>query len=265
MRLAILGDPVAHSLSPLLHNAALRAAGLPGEYVARRVDASGLVVAFDDLRSGQLDGANVTMPHKMLAAGTCDGLAATAARSGAVNTLVRIGTAVVGHNTDVDGVRLAWGSAGLPTSDAVLVLGAGGAAAAALLALDGRKLFLAARRPDHAAALVEHVGVDAAVVEWASPMPGAVVVNATPLGMRGESLPNGVVESCSGLLDMVYGPGGTPAGRAAAAAGVPVADGTTMLLGQAVESFRLWTGRAAPVAAMTTALATAAHRAEAHA
>lgn len=254
MRLAVLGDPVAHSLSPALHGAALRELGIPGEYVAIRVDEDGLGRAVDDLRHGRLDGANVTMPHKALAANLCDERSEAARRTGAVNTLTRLGTSVVGHNTDVDGVRHAWNWGGLPTGTPVLVLGAGGAAAAALVASGPADLHLASRDPVRAAALVEGVAAAASVIHWGEAVAGAVVVNATPVGMRGEQLPEGVLASACGLLDMAYGPAPTPAITEAIERGLPHADGQMMLLGQAVESFRLWTGREAPVEAMRRAM-----------
>jgi shikimate dehydrogenase len=85
-------------------------------------------------------------------------------------------------------------------------------------------------------------------------VPGAVVVNATPVGMKGERLPDGPVEAATGLLDMAYGFEPTPAVITALRLGLPVADGVAMLIGQAVESFRLWTGRAAPEDAMRAEL-----------
>ncbi len=254
MRLVVLGDPVAHSLSPLLHGTALRALGLDGEYTVRRVDAGGMRTAAAELRAGALDGANITMPHKHLAAELADRCSDRARRSGAVNTWVRVGDEIVGHNTDVVGVHHAWQWAGLPSEAPVRVLGAGGAAAAALLALEHRTIYLTARRPDAAAATAARVGVEVTLAPFDARVPGSVVVNATPLGMHGEVLPAAVLDGVSGVLDMAYGAAPTPAVGWAAAQGLPVADGTDMLLGQAIESFRLWTGRQAPVTDMRAAL-----------
>ncbi len=250
----MLGDPVAHSLSPHIHTAALAATGIPGAYTARRVEGAGLAAAVAEIRAGTLDGANVTMPHKETAAALCDRLAGAARRIGAVNTLVRVGDDVVGHITDVDGVRLAWEWEQLPTDTPVLVLGAGGAAAAACIALEGRNVAVTTRRPETADALVARIATGATTVPWGSGVLGAVVVNATPLGMRGERLPEGVLAQAAGLLDMAYGSGTTPAVATMRRRGLPAAGGVTMLLGQAVESFRLWTGRTAPLAAMRAAL-----------
>ena len=92
---------------------------------------------------------------------------------------------------------------------------------------------------------------------WGAAIPGAVVVNATPMGMHGESLPPGLLEQSIGLLDMTYAVTPTPAVRLAAGLRLPVADGLSMLVGQAVLSFQLWTGRTAPVQAMRRAVETA--------
>ncbi len=254
MRLVLLGDPVAHSRSPAIHQAALDHLGIPGRYEARRVDGAGLAGAVAELRAGTLDGANVTMPHKAAAAALADRSTGDARRAGAVNTLSVAAGEVRGALTDVGGVRRAWQWAGLPDDVPVLVLGAGGAAGAALLALEGRAPAVSARRPDAAAALAARIGVAAEVVGWGEARPGRVVVNATPLGMGGEPLPAGVLDGALGLFDMAYGAEPTPAVAAFRAAGRPAADGLDMLVAQAAESFTIWTGEPAPVEVMRAAL-----------
>ena len=243
MRLVLVGSPVGHSLSPTIHRAALAAAGIDGTYDALEVDEDGLAAVIDRIRGGDLDGANVTMPHKQAAARLADRLDSRATRAGAVNTLYRRDTTVWGATTDVDGVRGAFRHGGLDQSGPVLVLGSGGAAAAALLALEGRALRVATRRPETARMLLARLSVVAEPAEFGRPWEGATVVNATPIGMHGEALPAGVVEASVGLLDMAYGVQATPAVRAARAAGRPVADGLDMLVAQAAASFALWTGR----------------------
>ena len=254
LRLVVLGDPVSHSLSPAIHNAALSAAGIDGEYTARRVDADGMRRAITELREGTLSGANVTMPHKGLAAELADRLEPRAKRARSVNTLWSEGGLVRGDSTDIDGVITAWAWAGLPEDAPVLVLGSGGAAAAAILALEGRELTVAARRPDQAQALLAALAVDAQLASLGVPLPGAVVVNATPVGMRGEALPTEVVAASSGLFDMAYGSRPTPAVRLAREQGLPVADGPDMLLAQAAASFAIWTGVNPPLDEMRAAL-----------
>ena len=246
MRLAILGSPVGHSLSPAMHNAALAYAGLDGGYEARDVDVDGFLGAATELRAGRLTGANVTMPHKLLAYEVCDEHTVAASRVGAVNTLTMAGSSLLGANTDVAGVTAAWSTADLPTEGPVVILGAGGAAAAAQVALAGRDLFVVARRPELAAAAVSKCGSGAAVLAWEEPIPPAVVVNATSLGMAGETLPEHILDVAIGLLDMPYSNEPTRAVRTMQARGLPVAGGLEMLVGQAVGSFQLWTGIAVP-------------------
>jgi len=250
----VLGDPIEHSLSPVLHRAALASSGLLGSYERRRVSVAGMKDAVVEIREGILQGANVTMPHKQLAAALSDRVSTLAARAGAVNTLVSVNGDVVGHNTDVAGIRNAWRAKGLPEDAAVLILGTGGAAAAALLALEGRRLMVSGRRPKAADALIAQVGVAATTVEWGTRRDGVVLVNATPLGMSGESLPHGLVDSAAGLFDMAYGASRTAAVTAAGSRSLPSVNGVEMLLHQAAVAFELWTGMTAPLAAMGAAL-----------
>lgn len=242
IRLAVLGDPVAHSRSPAIHTAALAAAGIEGGYEARRVNGEGLRRACDEVRHGHLDGANITMPHKAEAALLADRLSPVGERSGSVNTWYRDAGRVVGTSTDGAGIIYALDQAGISADLPPLILGAGGAAAAALLALEERRPMIAARRPEAAHALVDRLAIEVEVVPWAQAMPDALVVNATPLGMAGESLPPGVVAGAAALLDMAYGSEPTPATVQARRRGIPVADGIAMLVGQAAASFELWTG-----------------------
>jgi shikimate dehydrogenase len=253
VRLVLLGDPVEHSRSPAIHNAALAAAGIEGRYTARRVGEQGVYLACSEIRAGSLDGANVTMPHKRVAAVAADRLSPAAERSRAVNTLLLEGGEVVGENTDVGGVLRAWEKAGLPHDAPVLVLGGGGAAAATLVALEGADLSVATVPAGDGAALAEMVGIEAPEVAWGRVIDGAVVVNATPLGMAGERLPAGVVEAAAGLLDFPYGAETTNAVKTAQKLGIPAADGIDILVAQASLSFSLWTGVGAPVEVMELA------------
>ena len=254
IRLVVLGDPVGHSLSPRLHAAALAALSIEGTYEARRVDGAGMKSAAEEMRRGALDGANITMPHKGIAAVLADELDPISERTGSVNTWVRDAGRLVVYSTDGQGVRFAIRHAGLPESGPVLILGSGGAAAAAAAALTDRSLFLSARREEAAAGLVERLNSTTTVLPWGTAVDGALVINATPLGLGGEELPAGVVESATGLLDMVYRATMTPAVAEATRRGIPATDGVPMLVGQALESFRLWTGREVPPAVMLEAV-----------
>ena len=253
MRLVLLGDPVEHSRSPAIQNAALAAAGIEGSYEVRRVDRAGLASAVDEIRYGGLDGANVTMPHKESAFALVDRVSEIALRAGAVNTVIHREGMAAGDNTDVSGLLRAHDDLGLSESAPVHVLGSGGAAAAALVAFAGREISISARSGDRAAALLQRTRVNGEVVEWGDPVQGAVVVNATPLGMAGETLPDGIVERAAALIDLPYGDQRTPSVVSALALGFPVADGRDVLLAQAAASFELWTGVAAPIEAMRAA------------
>ncbi|MDH3469791.1 MAG: hypothetical protein OEM94_00585 [Acidimicrobiia bacterium] len=249
MKLALLGDPVDHSRSPAMHQAAMTELGIEGTYEARAVDRQGLEKAFEDLRSGALDGANVTMPHKMAAARLCDELAEESALTGVANTLIG-GVRVVGALTDVHGIVAAGAAAGVDTDQPVLILGSGGAAAAALLAMRGRPVRVAARHPQHGGELLERLDAPGEIAPWGIPWLGAVVVNATPLGMNGESLPDGVVEAASGFIDLTYGASPTPAVELARSLDIPTADGLSVLAHQGAKSLELWTGLEAPIELM---------------
>ncbi len=254
MRLALLGDPVAHSRSPIIHRAAMRVLGISGSFEARRTDDAGVAAACAEMRSGILDGANVTMPLKGVALGVVDRASEMATRAGAVNTLSMRGGLVYGDNTDVGGIRDVWDRRQLPDSAPVLVLGAGGAAAAVLLACADSELLVSSRRVGLAMAVAIRLGVDATEVAWGVPVSGAVVVNATPLGMGGESLPAGVVENAAGLFDMAYGALPTPA--VTVARHLRVVDGIDMLVAQAARSFQIWSGFTAPIEVMENAART---------
>jgi shikimate dehydrogenase len=248
----LLGNPVEHSRSPQIHRAALDRLGLAGSYEARAVDEQGVEEAFAAMRRGDVDGMNVTMPHKNLAARLCDRLDPPAARAESVNTVTREGDEIVGYSTDIIAIGELWDR--FPAGAPVLVLGTGGAAAAAAVALGHLRLYLAGRRPGVTTELAARLGIDAGEVRWATPVVGAVVVNCTPLGMNGEPLPGPVVDLSAGLFDMAYGPAPTPAIRRSQELGLPAVTGPEMLVAQAAASFRLWTGRPAPVAEMAAAV-----------
>ena len=252
MKLALLGDPVAHSLSPALHGAAFRSVGLTGTYGVQQVARGELAAALDAVRRGDIDGVNVTMPHKRRAAELVDTLDPAATATGAVNTITRLGRRLTGHNTDVAGVKQAATWANLPDHAPVLVLGAGGAAAAALQAFRGRDLLVSARREDASRRLADATGAE--TVAWGDAVPASVVVNATPLGMRGETLPQQILEAAVGVFDMAYGTEPTKAVATCRRAGIPVVEGADMLLFQAVRAFELWTGRRPDPEAMRAAM-----------
>ncbi|HEX6300235.1 MAG TPA: hypothetical protein VF148_07210 [Acidimicrobiia bacterium] len=240
-RLAVLGDPVEHSRSPQLHETMLEIAGLAGEYHRIRADDDVLRTAVDELRQGRWDGLNVTMPLKEAAARMADSLSPAAVKSGSVNTLVRSDSVIEGDSTDSLAFRDLLRSGRFADSTSVLILGAGGSAAAALASMeDASNVYVAARRTPPAEELTTRLGGE--VVSWGTGVAGALVINTTPVGMSGEELPLGIVEVASGVIDLPYGPIMTPAVYTAERLSLPYCDGHEFLLRQAIASFRLWTG-----------------------
>lgn len=219
----------------------LRLSGLEGEYSRVRADESVLGETVDGLRSGEWDGLNVTMPLKAAAARASDSLSRLAALSGSVNTLVASDEGVVGHSTDSSTFRSLAGDGSLGDLSSVHVLGAGGSAAAAVAAIDGvAPVYLSSRRIEQAGDLSRRLG--GSVVPWGTGVAGALLINTTPLGMSGESLPAGVLQAASGLIDLPYGDAETPAVASAREWDLPVVDGHEFLLRQAMGSFAIWTG-----------------------
>jgi len=257
----IIGDPVTHSRSPAIHNAAFEALGLDWVYVAFPVPHGQGGVAVGAVRALGLAGLNVTMPHKSVAAATCDELSDAARALESVNTVVNRDGVLFGDSTDGAGLLAALRDEGVDVVRAgVLVLGAGGAARAIVDALGraGARVTIAARRAD-AGAQAARLALDTRVVDFAelddAVHAANVIVNATPIGMAGESPPFAVdaLEPTQFVYDTVYHPSPTPLLEAAAARGIPHAGGLGMLVHQAALSFTLWTGEAAPLAVMSAA------------
>ncbi|MEX1038432.1 MAG: hypothetical protein WDZ96_06230 [Acidimicrobiia bacterium] len=236
-RFALAGDPVAHSLSPAMHHAALKESGLSGRYDLVRCDEADFRNLVRLLASGKYSGLNVTMPHKGLAHSLCGDLTPEASAAASVNTMQAEGSSISGHSSDVVAFRKAFAEVGQPTS--AILLGTGGSARAALAGFDG-EVHVWGRSP---ARIDELAGrYPGRVFRLHDAPPGAVLVNCTPLGMTGEELPSALLESAEALIDLPYGHGETPAVSAARRAGIPVVDGYRFLAVQATESFRWWTG-----------------------
>jgi shikimate dehydrogenase len=264
---AVIGDPVRHSLSPVLHNAAFRALDLDWTYLAFEVPAGGAADALAGMRALGIDGLNVTMPHKADVAAIVDQLTPDADRLGAVNTVVREGSVLVGHNTDGDGFVRA-----LRIDENVdlegkrcLVAGAGGAARAVVLALvtaGAGEVVVAARRAEAAADLVAMAGPPARVGSRDEADAADIVVNATPVGMDNvvgidpNAMPIDPARLGAGqvVVDLVYDPLITPLLHEARERGAVAVNGLGMLLHQAACAFRLWTGQDAPLEAMSAAV-----------
>jgi shikimate dehydrogenase len=279
IRLGLIGYPLAQSLSPEIHRAALAACGVTGDYTLFRVapdDQPVLHELLDRMRAGDIHGLNVTIPHKGAVVALLDALTPTATAVGAVNTIFREGATLVGDNTDVDGFRCALErflhahGRQAAASGAALVLGAGGAARAAVYALatSGWEVTVVARRVAQAHRLARDLAESGVhVVDYAS-LPQAVsdrlaacalIVNATPVGMPPHSdespwpadLP---FPQHAAVYDVVYAPGVTKLVRDARAEGLPAVTGLGMLIEQALLSFARWTGCTPPRDPIDTAV-----------
>lgn len=258
----VIGDPVRHSLSPILHNAAYRALGLDWVYVAFPVPVGRARAAIDAARTFDLVGLSVTMPHKTAVAELCDDLSPDAAALRSVNTVTCSNGRVAGDSTDGAGFLRALADAGIDVqARSVLVLGAGGAARAVALALgaSGSRVTVAARNVEAAAEAAElgrGTGIgwdDRAAAAGASD----IVVNATPVGMSGRPelpLDAGVLGPNHVLVDLVYHPIETPLLVAARERGVRVVSGLGMLVHQAALQVERWAERPAPLEAMRAAV-----------
>jgi shikimate dehydrogenase len=252
---AVLGDPVAHSLSPAMHNAAFRVLGLRAVYVALRVradDVPGLIRSLS--RAG--GGGNVTVPHKELAARTVDRPGAMVERLGACNAFWGDDGRTVGDNTDVPGLLAALDDLEAPPGGC-MILGTGGGARAAVGAARERGVAVAvvSRSADRRRRFEEwSAGLG---VRAADPDACTVVINTTPLGLqRGDPLPlDGAPPGARVALDLVYTPGETPWTHAMRAAGLRAADGRAMLVAQGAAALERWfPGVRAPVEVMRAAV-----------
>jgi len=258
---AVIGDPVRHSLSPILHNTAYRELGLDWSYVAFEVPDGQTAAALQGARALGLVGLSVTMPHKTAAAAACDELTDDAAALRSVNTATVEDGKLLGASTDGPGFLRSLADAGCdPTGARVLVVGGGGAARAVALAF-GRAaahVQVAARRPVAAAETAALAGGEA--VEWhdraAAAIDAAIVVNATPVGMGDDPAIVVAVDALHPgqvVADLVYHPLETPLLREARARGATAVDGLGMLVHQAALQVERWSGQAAPVPAMRRA------------
>ena len=264
--LALLGNPVAHSMSPPIQNAAFSAAGVDGVYVAIRCTSDDLHGFIQGLsRAG--GGGNITLPHKEKAASVIDVASSAVRRTGACNTFWGDEDGRVhGDNTDVEGFQRALTSFvdGSPSGIRVLLLGAGGAARAALMGLleeDAGEVLIYNRTAERARAVARRIGGQrtrvAPTLEELRSESFDLVVNATRLGL-GESDPSpldfDILHRVGAAMDLVYGRKPTPFVCAAEALGIRATDGAEMLVQQAAASFDRWWSEPAPVEVMRAAM-----------
>jgi shikimate dehydrogenase len=258
-RLAVLGFPVSHSRSPAMQNAALEELGLAGEwsYEAVEVEPERFEALVREMATGEFAGVNVTVPHKQAALALADTPSAAAREIGAANTLVFREGRIEARNTDAPGLLAALPRS--PKGQRALVLGAGGAARAAVWGLlgEGATVEVWNRTAARAEAICEELGgtpvfePDQAVYE--------LIVNTSAAGLGGEDpfeqLPLAPERFAAGqtVVDMVYGERPSALLVAAESAGATVLDGLEVLVRQGALSLEIWTGREAPIAAMRAA------------
>ena len=262
-RLFVIGDPIAHSLSPLLHNTMARLLGLPYAYAARRVTVEALPAWIREVRREGYAGFNATMPHKLHLMPLVDDLTEQARYFGAVNTVRRDGARLIGHNTDGDGFARMLAEHGWAFAGArVTVLGAGGAAGAIVrkAVQDGAASVTVLNRTVGKAAqlcpgepTVHAAGLDAPVPPDTDLLINTIPIQAAPDG----SILEGLRRDCA-VVDILYAPPKTPLLLAAEARGMPAVNGLGMLIHQAILAFRFFTGAEADDAALARALYRAA-------
>lgn len=279
-RLSVFGDPVAHSLSPQMHNPALAACGIDAQYIRLQVAGPDFLKALRAIRDLGFIGTNVTIPHKFTALDSVDEIDPAARRLGAVNTITfRPDGTAFGQNSDGPGfVRAVKEEFGADLKDLrILLLGAGGGAGGAVAvqsALEGCRQLTLTNRTESKAAAVAHTlrdllpGNRCRTLPWTSEalttaLPEIdLIINGTSLGMSPEDpalLPTGALTDRHLVYDMVYKPLVTPLLAAARDAGARAINGLPMLLWQGVQSFEWWFQRPAPIEAMRAGLEAAVH------
>lgn len=275
-RAGVIGHPIGHTVSPAMYAAAFAATGIDATYEAWDTPADTLEGRLNSLRSGDYFGANVTIPHKQNVVPYLDGTEGAATTIGAVNTIVHKDGKLIGHNTDVAGFARALREDGKfdITKKKTMILGSGGAArAVALTLIEGgaEVIFLMGRKPrnlDRMAVEMKPLTPSGTTITWAYWGDGSylkmmreadLVVNCTPIGTAGsEDAGKSPVEAAlmqphTLFFDLVYNPAETPFVAAAKSRGAKAVAGLGMLVYQAAESFKLWTGKDADTAKMLEA------------
>lgn len=261
----IVGSPVAHSASPAMHNRAF--AELDLDFVYLPFEVEDLRNFFDhfvrkDIREigWNLSGLSVTIPHKREVVSLLDEINETARKTGAVNTIVRKDNRLIGYNTDVRGAMEPLERVLPLAGESCAVIGAGGAARAVIFGLIERdaRVQVFARNPLRASEVTDSFGVKVSPFESLESSNAQIVINTTPIGMRGHSegsspVPRSALAGRAVAYDLVYNPLDTRFLIDARAAGCRTIDGLEMLVAQAALQFELWTGRKPPIDAMRKA------------
>ena len=274
IRLGIFGWPVAHSKSPQMHESAASALGIELRYERFEVAPDDLADAVRRKHEAGIDGYNLTVPHKEAIMALIDEVALAARAIGAVNTVVRVDGRYIGHNTDAPGLVRSLEEAGVQVGDArVVVVGAGGAARAAVVGLanaGASEVTVLSRRPEQGEALVRSLGAHVECALDAAPLSEAswsfetatLLVQATSATLESNpgafafaaALPIDALPAEAAVVDMVYKPLKTSVLVRAEERGLSIVDGLGMLLHQGAIAFEMWTGFEPPLDVMRSAL-----------
>lgn len=243
MNLAVIGHPIAHSLSPQLHEQWLRASGLFGRYEAIDATLDELPALFAAMREGDWDGFNVTIPYKEVVVRYLDDLDEAAKQAGAVNTVYKRDGRLIGTNTDGAGLVQAL----MPYTDfrgRVLIVGAGGAARGIVQALPTRDVTIVNRTMERAKALADTFGVVYTTFDELNLSRYDVIIQTTSVGMDERSTPLSLegLRQNTVVCDIIYRPLVTPMLQEAKRRGAKIVTGVAMFVGQGALSFEKWTG-----------------------
>ncbi len=264
----IIGDPVQHSLSPIMQNSAFSALGIKSSYISFRVPNRELKTSIESLKSIGIAGFNVTIPHKISILPYLDVLDNTASKSNAVNTVKNEGGQLIGYNTDLYGFIQPLYKRNIDFKGIkVLIMGAGGAAYAIVTALSYEKeigeIIIVNRSTQNASNLVQHglkLGLNTHKDDFNNlsklALQSDLIVNATSIGLNNESSPIGRdnINPKSIVYDIIYKPIITDLLGKAKNVNAQVVYGYEMLLAQGAQAFKIWTGLDAPIHAMKKAL-----------
>lgn len=254
----VFGDPIAHSLSPLMHGRAFSRTGADGVYLAFRI--KDIAAGINAVRTLGIKGVSITLPHKVAAVALMDRLDDSAQKIGAVNTVFNRDGVLTGYNSDGAGAMAALKRKVSPAGRRVLLLGAGGAARAIGFSImqQGGRLTVANRSEPRGRQLAAALGADFIPLSEAARVPADILINATAVGMAPHTdampLSSSAFRRHMCVMDIVYTPLKTRWLRAAAQAGCRIVDGLEMFVHQGAFQFELWTGRKAPVDAMRQAV-----------
>ncbi|HKC79056.1 MAG TPA: shikimate dehydrogenase [Nitrosopumilaceae archaeon] len=264
---AVIGDPIDHSLSPAIHNAAFGFLRMDCTYIAYRIPKGELANGVEALKKIQISGFNVTIPHKVAMMKFLDDIDENCKTIGATNTVVNNDGSLKGYNTDMDGFLDPIKKRNIDCKDSdVLLVGAGGAARAIVVGFAKekvRKITIANRTKERADELIKfasNLGLESDYSDLSSAGDIAgkykFIVNATPMGLKGNACPISTrsITKNSIVYDIVYMPVETELIEQSKKQGAIIIYGWEMLLGQAMRSFEIWTGQEAPYQAMKLTL-----------